>query len=149
MNKGTPSALLMICSWSAAGSSLSPATSQMRARLSRRPIRSRRSIVTCGSCAHCGINSGLNFMRNSTRMVLISGIILLTSSSVLESIQCASASTIISGCLSARHCRWRLNAAIVRCFCRCGVNFADGLGSGVAIDNNWAYKKISSWVSTA
>ena len=97
MNKGIPSALSMICSSTCRGSALCPITSEMIARLCSRPIRSRVSMVTCGSPSHCGINSGLNSMRKRTRTVLISGIILLTRSSVLESIQCASASTIISG----------------------------------------------------
>ena len=100
-NKGTPSALSMICSSASRGSALSPITSEIIARHCSRPIRSRRSIVTCGSLSHCGMNSGRNFMRKKTRAVLISGMILLTSSSVLESTQCASARTTMSGCLSA------------------------------------------------
>ena len=144
-NKGTPSALLMICSSTSRGSALSPITSEIIARLCSRPSRSRRSIVTCGSLSHCGMNSGRNFMRKKIRAVLISGIILLTSSSVLESIQCASATTTTRGCLSARLKRCRLNAAIVRSFCRRGVKSDDSSRSGVAIDNNAAYNKISSW----
>ena len=55
------------------------------------------------------------------RAVLISGKILFASSSVLESIQCASARTIISGCFRATDRRCRIKALNVRFFCRCGV----------------------------
>src|SRR5262249_11992139 len=103
-----------------------------------------RRVVTYGSLIHWGTNSGLNSMSKKTRAVWIKGIILLNSSSVLESIQCASASTMISGCLCARLRRYLDNVAMVSSFCFCGVALDDGSRAGVAVDNKAAYNEMSS-----
>src|SRR5262249_35839154 len=86
-NKGTPSALLMICSCSSRGNSLPAATSEMMTPVSSRDNRSRRSMVTCDSSSQCGKNSGLKLQMTKIRAVLIEVMVRVSSSSVLESIQ--------------------------------------------------------------
>ena len=92
------------------------------------------------------MNSGLKVIRMRTGAALINGIILLTSSSELESIQCVSASwsnqrSFVRKALEEMSA---LSAAIVRSFCRCGVKRGNGSSAGGATDNNAAYKEISS-----
>src|SRR5262249_3087656 len=124
-NKGMPSALLIICSWSWLGSSLLPATSRMMALVCSDANRLRVNRVTCDSSSQGGKNSGLKLTKTKTLAVLIDAMHRLSSSSELQSIQCTSASTMTTGRVSARPRTCRSSAAIVRSFCRCGVKSGD------------------------
>ena len=125
-NNGTPSALAVICSCIPHGNSLPPVTSEMICPVCSRDNRSRRSKVTCDSSSPGGKNSGLKLHKTKTRAVLINAMHRPSSSSVLESLQCASANSITTGRVSARSRTCRTNAAIVRSLCRGGVTVGDG-----------------------
>ena len=113
-NNGTPSALAMICSCIPHGNFLPPVTSEMICPVCSRDNRSRQSKVTCNSSSQGGKNSGLKLHNTKTRALLIDAMHRPSSSSVLESIQCASANLITTGRVSARSRTCRTSAAIVR-----------------------------------
>src|SRR6516164_1139758 len=112
-----------------------------------RQLLSPGDLVTFDSSSKCGKNSGLKLHKTKIRAVLIDDMLRASSSSVLESIQCASANLTTTGCTSARPIACRIKAAIVSSLCRSGVRVCAGTVSAVGIDSNAANNPISASVA--